>query len=107
MISRTATNMMRLQRLGLRSLRAHQVQQLRRYSSTPEAAPTTKEFYSTFGRPIAKCLLLAMLTYQAIYFGWTKLEQDEIKAGKQAEITALEAQVAHLQKSASNSEKQA
>lgn len=37
------------------------------------------EFYKTFTRPVLKCLLVAMLTYQLAYFGWVKLEQDETK----------------------------
>lgn len=37
------------------------------------------EFYKTFTRPVAKTLLLALLTYQIIYWGWAKLEVDEIK----------------------------
>lgn len=36
-------------------------------------------FYKTFGRPIAKVLLVAMLTYQMIYLLWVKLEADETK----------------------------
>ncbi|KXX78455.1 Inner membrane assembly complex subunit 17 [Madurella mycetomatis] len=54
-------------------------------------------FYKTFTRPVAKCALLAVLTYQLVYFGWTKLVHEEIKADRQAEITKLEAQVRSLQ----------
>ncbi|MBE3045701.1 hypothetical protein IMZ48_24770 [Candidatus Bathyarchaeota archaeon] len=36
-------------------------------------------FYKTFGRPIIKSLLVAMLTYQMIYLLWMKLEADETK----------------------------
>ncbi|KAK0635275.1 hypothetical protein B0T17DRAFT_515794 [Bombardia bombarda] len=60
------------------------------------------EFYKTFGRPVAKCLLLAMFTYQLVFWGWTKLEQDEIKAERQAEISKLEAQVKVLQEDATS-----
>ena len=40
------------------------------------------EFYKTFTRPVAKCLLLAMFTYQLAYYAWVKLETDEIKHEK-------------------------
>ena len=36
-------------------------------------------FYKTFGRPIAKVLLVAMLTYQIVYLLWVKLESEETK----------------------------
>ncbi|KAK3326252.1 hypothetical protein B0H66DRAFT_530261 [Apodospora peruviana] len=58
------------------------------------------EFYKTFTRPVAKCLLLAVLTYQLIYWGWTKVEMDEIKENRQAEIAELEQQVKKLQETA-------
>ncbi|SPQ21665.1 d6daae13-4e5d-4f9e-9059-6f3f5904714b [Thermothielavioides terrestris] len=54
-------------------------------------------FYKTFTRPVAKCALLAVLVYQLVYFGWSKLEADEIKQERQAEIVKLEAQVRALQ----------
>ena len=37
------------------------------------------QFYKTFTRPVAKALLIAVLTYQLVYFGWTKLETDDIR----------------------------
>lgn len=37
-------------------------------------------FYKTFTRPIAKVTLLAVLTYQVVYWAWAKLEADEIRA---------------------------
>lgn len=36
-------------------------------------------FYKTFTRPVAKVLLMAIFTYQLAYWGWVKLEQDEIR----------------------------
>ncbi|GAB1314357.1 hypothetical protein MFIFM68171_04567 [Madurella fahalii] len=71
--------------------------QLRRYSQNRQQPSATGSFYKTFTRPVAKCALLAVLTYQLVYFGWTKLEHDEIRAERQAEITRLEAQVRSLQ----------
>ena len=41
------------------------------------------DFYKTFTRPVAKCLLMAMLTYQLAYFAWVKLETDEVKEERQ------------------------
>lgn len=46
------------------------------------------EFYKTFTRPVAKCLLLAMLTYQLAYFAWVKLETDENKEERQGKSRA-------------------
>lgn len=41
------------------------------------------EFYKTFTRPVAKCLLLAMFTYQLAYYAWVKLETEEIREERQ------------------------
>ena len=76
-------------------------------------------FFKTFGRPITKVCLMAVFTYQLVFFGWTKLEQDEIRSERQgmsgcgsfimvgealclanflvAEISLLEAKVKDLQ----------
>jgi hypothetical protein len=78
------------------------------------------EFYKTFTRPVAKCLLLAMFTYQLAYYAWVKLETDEIKTERNgmfmvpscltrdtdaddvvAEMATLEEQVQALQSKAS------
>ncbi|KAK4105056.1 hypothetical protein N658DRAFT_504569 [Parathielavia hyrcaniae] len=51
------------------------------------AGPLAAEgaFYKTFTRPVAKCALLAVFVYQLVYFGWTKLETDEIRRERQGE----------------------
>ncbi|EOO02940.1 hypothetical protein UCRPA7_1508 [Phaeoacremonium minimum UCRPA7] len=54
-------------------------------------------FYKTFTRPVAKVLLMAIFTYQLAYWGWVKLEQDEIRDQREKEITGLEAEVKRLQ----------
>lgn len=41
------------------------------------------QFYKDFTRPVAKVLLMAMFTYQLAYWGWVKLEQDEIRAERE------------------------
>lgn len=43
------------------------------------------QFYKTFTRPVAKVLLMALLTYQLIYWSWLKLETDEIRAERDGE----------------------
>jgi hypothetical protein len=54
------------------------------YSSQQPTKPksATGEFYKTFTRPVAKTILIAILTYQLIYYAWLKLEQDEVKGEK-------------------------
>lgn len=47
-------------------------------------------FYKTFTRPVAKCLLLAMFTYQLAYFAWVKLETDEIRDDRQGMLLYFE-----------------
>lgn len=49
-------------------------------SSSPPAGPERPNFYKTFSRPIFKVALMAIFTYQLAYYGWTKLETDEVKA---------------------------
>ncbi|KAI0840235.1 hypothetical protein F5Y06DRAFT_294905 [Hypoxylon sp. FL0890] len=58
-----------------------------RFSSSQQGQPQSppeesinKEFFKTFGRPIAKVFLLAIFTYQLAYYFWVRLEQDEIKS---------------------------
>ncbi|KAI6782852.1 uncharacterized protein J7T54_002011 [Emericellopsis cladophorae] len=38
------------------------------------------QFYKTFTRPVAKVLLVAVFTYQLIYWSWVKLDTEETKA---------------------------
>jgi hypothetical protein len=42
-------------------------------------------FYRSFGSPIFKCFLMALFTYQVVYWGWMKLESIEEKVGKDGE----------------------
>ncbi|KAL2109309.1 hypothetical protein VUR80DRAFT_2591 [Thermomyces stellatus] len=67
-----------------------------RLSSSSSSSPTSS-FYKTFSRPIAKTLLIAMLTYQIVYLLWVKLEVDETKRLRNAEIGELESKVKELQ----------
>jgi len=56
-------------------------------------------FYKTFTRPIAKVLLMATFTYQLAYWAWVKLEKDEIRSQREAEVSALENKLQELTKS--------
>ncbi|KAF2222104.1 hypothetical protein BDZ85DRAFT_137209 [Elsinoe ampelina] len=69
----------------------------------PPTPPPTKDnphrnFWNSFGRPIAKVFLGAMVTYQLVYFTWLKLEAVEEKFDKDAEVKRLEAQLHGLTK---------
>ncbi|KAI2608378.1 uncharacterized protein GGS25DRAFT_273348 [Hypoxylon fragiforme] len=70
---------------------------------TPPAPPSPEEksingqFYKTFGRPIAKVLLVAVFTYQVAYYLWVKLEYNEIKSEMRATIADLEARIEQLE----------
>ncbi|ROW02870.1 hypothetical protein VSDG_01653 [Cytospora chrysosperma] len=71
-------------------------------SSEPQQPSPLTEFYKDFTRPVAKVLLMAMFTYQLAYWGWVKLEQDEITAEREGEIAKLEAEVKSLTHKASS-----
>ncbi|KAM3076009.1 hypothetical protein ACMFMF_005353 [Clarireedia jacksonii] len=58
-------------------------------SGTPTESPT-RNFYKTFTRPVAKVLLMATFTYQFVYWGWTRLEKNEMMDMKRKEIRGLE-----------------
>ncbi|KAM4056016.1 hypothetical protein HRG_002941 [Hirsutella rhossiliensis] len=64
----------------------------RSYATTRQPSATT-QFYKTFTRPVAKVTLLAVFTYQVVYWVWVKLEADEIRVETDATIAELEAQV--------------
>ncbi|KAI0446569.1 hypothetical protein F4803DRAFT_502898 [Xylaria telfairii] len=83
--------------------RTHIAQQLlrARFSSTQaskdQGSLNHKTFYKTFGRPIAKVFLMAIFTYQLLYYFWVKLEQDEVRAEMEAIISDLEARIEQLE----------
>ncbi|RCI13678.1 hypothetical protein L249_5458 [Ophiocordyceps polyrhachis-furcata BCC 54312] len=85
----------RLPWLGRRLLFPPPTQQRAFASSTGQPSPASI-FYKTFSRPIAKTLLLAVFTYQLAYWGWAKLEADDIRAEQLANIAQLEAQVREM-----------
>ncbi|KAK5122489.1 hypothetical protein LTR85_004073 [Meristemomyces frigidus] len=57
-------------------------------------------FYKQFGRPVAKNFLIAVLTYQVLYYSWMKLESIEVKQEKGGEMHALEGELKGLTKGA-------
>ncbi|KAF7551550.1 hypothetical protein G7046_g7700 [Stylonectria norvegica] len=68
----------------------------RGYATKPPSV--TAQFYKQFTRPIAKVGLLAVFTYQFLYWGWLRLETDEIRAERDATIAGLEAKVEEYEK---------
>ncbi len=50
-------------------------------------------FYKEFGRPIGTTLLLASVTYMSLHWLWWRLELDDTKDTKSAEIRELESKV--------------
>ncbi|PNS17740.1 hypothetical protein CAC42_3135 [Sphaceloma murrayae] len=79
--------------------------QQRRHNATyqPPTPPPSKDnphrnFWKSFGRPIAKVFLGAMFTYQITYFTWLKLESIEEKFDKDGEVKRLEARLHGLTK---------
>ncbi|PSR79197.1 hypothetical protein BD289DRAFT_485684 [Coniella lustricola] len=67
-----------------------------RFASSQKQPSNVAQFYKTFTRPVAKVLLLAIFTYQLAYWGWVKLEQDETRVDREAEMVALESAVAWM-----------
>jgi len=61
--------------------------------------------YKEFGRPFAKVFLMAVFTYQGLYYLWLRLEKDEEKRAKNVEIAGLETEVARLTGKATVAEK--
>ncbi|KAI0379924.1 hypothetical protein F5Y04DRAFT_109638 [Hypomontagnella monticulosa] len=67
-------------------------------SPSPQQPSANTQFFRTFGRPIAKALLLAIFTYQLVFFSWQKLEYDDRKSEVIATIADLEARIEQLEK---------
>ena len=62
-----------------------------------------REFYKTFGRPIAKNFLIAVITYQVLYWSWLKLESIEFKKDTDEEMRSLEGELRGLASNKSTS----
>ncbi|KAG9255241.1 uncharacterized protein F5Z01DRAFT_673193 [Emericellopsis atlantica] len=88
-----ASRLIPLRRMPLAPL---SISQRRLYAS--KAPNPASQFYKTFTRPVAKVLLIAVFTYQLIYWSWVKLDTEETKAQADATIAGLEAQVDEYKK---------
>lgn len=55
-----------------------------------------RDFYKTFGRPLAKNFLIAVATYQILYFTWLKLESYETKREGEGEVKKVEGELKAL-----------
>ena len=55
-----------------------------------------RDFYKTFGRPLAKNFLIAVATYQVLYFTWLKLESYETKQDGEGELKKVEGELKSL-----------
>ncbi|KAK5173540.1 uncharacterized protein LTR77_002221 [Saxophila tyrrhenica] len=80
--------------LGFRSL-PKLTNTWRRLNSTyePPTAPKSNRhgsFYRTFGSPVIKNFLIALCTFQAIYWPWLKLESIEMKKKGDSELRMAE-----------------
>ncbi|KAI5811512.1 hypothetical protein DFH27DRAFT_533872 [Peziza echinospora] len=53
-------------------------------------------FYHLFGRPISKVLLMSVISYQAFYWLWLKLDAIEQQDIKKAELSELEAELERI-----------
>ncbi|KAK6510888.1 hypothetical protein TWF506_009979 [Arthrobotrys conoides] len=54
-------------------------------------------FYQVYGRALSKVMLMSLLVYQGLYYGWMYLEHLEVKHRKEGEIKALEQKIRDLQ----------
>lgn len=61
---------------------------LRHYSAEVKL-PSQQQpsFMKTFSRPIFKVALMAIFTYQLVYYGWMKLETDEVRTDAAGMLT--------------------
>ncbi|KAM0721685.1 hypothetical protein Q7P37_002610 [Cladosporium fusiforme] len=61
----------------------------------PEAPKSNphRDFYKYRSRPVFKAVLIAIFTYEILYWGWLKLESMETKHETEGEIKSLETQI--------------
>ncbi|EME80228.1 uncharacterized protein MYCFIDRAFT_212002 [Pseudocercospora fijiensis CIRAD86] len=83
------------------ALRQEQQPQYQAPSLSPEPAQRPnphREVYTSggAGRAVAYNFLIAMVTFQALYWSWLKLETIEVKKEKQDEIKSLEGEIKNL-----------
>ncbi|KAF3915830.1 hypothetical protein ABW21_db0208711 [Orbilia brochopaga] len=61
-------------------------------------------YYRVYGRAFARVLLMSLLVYQGLYYGWIYLEHLEVKTTKEEDIRQLEEKIHGLQQRASRLE---
>jgi hypothetical protein len=95
---------MALTRLGLRHIQAWRPSKtFRRLESTYQPPTASKPnrhrgFYKEFGPPVIKNFLIALCTFQAIYWSWLKMESIEMKKSGDSEVRVLEGELKLLTK---------
>lgn len=57
-----------------------------------------RDFYRQFGLVTFKNFLIAMFTYQVIYWSWLKLESEETKRQMGGEVKSLEGEIRRMSK---------
>lgn len=64
-------------------------------ATTTEKSNPHRDIYKPggMGRPVARNFLIAMLTFQLLYWAWLKLESVEVKLEKREELSRLEREV--------------
>ncbi|KAK6334058.1 hypothetical protein TWF696_002560 [Orbilia brochopaga] len=81
-----------------------------RFSSTGPGPTTDKKpsphvsYYRVYGRAFARVLLMSLLVYQGLYYGWIYLEHLEVKTTKEEGIRQLEEKIHELQRRATRLE---
>ncbi|KAL1588538.1 hypothetical protein WHR41_02892 [Cladosporium halotolerans] len=61
-------------------------------SEEPKSNPH-RDFYKYRSRPVFKSVLVAIFTYQVLYWGWLKLESMETKHNKEGELRSIESEI--------------
>jgi hypothetical protein len=69
----------------------------------PPKSNPHRDFYRGPFRPIAYNVLIALATFQAIYWSWLKLESLEVKQNANKELQALEGELEGLAASQADS----
>ena len=75
----------------------------RRFNTTYQPPTTPKSnrhgsFYRIFGPPIIKNFLIALCTFQGIYWAWMRLESMELKQKGDREVRLLEGELRSITK---------
>ncbi|KAF7188292.1 hypothetical protein HII31_10356 [Pseudocercospora fuligena] len=83
------------------AFRQEQQPQYQAPSASPEPAQKPnphREVYKSggAGRAVAYNFLIAMVTFQVLYWSWLKLESMEVKKEKQDEVKSLEGEIKKL-----------